>query len=442
MLREEEHWSRLAERLKSIDSRPLCGRVTQVKGLSIISRGPRAAVGELCWIAPHDGQASLPCQVIGFADEQLILLPLGSPSGVAPGCVVRPSRAPLQVPVGYGLVGRVLDGLGRPLDGRPLPPCDQMRPIFGLPPLALSRNRVTQQLHTGIRVIDGLLTLGIGQRVGIFAGAGVGKSTLLGSLARNTQADVVVIGLVGERGREVRDFIERDLGEGVGKSVLVVATSDQPALLRITAAFTATTIAEGFRDQGAHVLLLLDSLTRFATAQREVGLAAGEPPTTKGYPPSVFALLPQLLERAGHGRVGAITALYTVLVDGDDLNEPISDAVRSILDGHVVLSRTLAERGQYPAVDVARSISRVMQEVVEPSHRQAAERLKRCLSIADEMRDLVAVGAYETGHDALADRALTVEPQIRAFLAQDAQAAEPFDQILTQLCELAEAATP
>lgn len=415
------------------------GRVVQVVGLSVESLGPPVEVGELCHIHPRSGGAPLPAEAVGFRDDRVILLPFAEGRGIAPGCPVVAAGHTLRVAVGSDLLGRILDGLGRPMDGRPQGRVDGYREVHGEPPSPLERERIREPLHVGVRAVDSLLTIGRGQRVGIFAGSGVGKSTLLGMLARGAESDVNVIALVGERGREVRDFLEGDLGpEALARSVVVAATSEQPALVRLKAAFVATAIAEHFRDQGRHVLLLMDSLTRFAMAQREVGLAAGEPPTAKGYTPSVFALLPRLLERAGTARRGSITGLYTVLVDGDDMNEPIADAARSILDGHVVLSRDLAGRGHYPAIDILQSVSRVMDEVADPEHRRAALEFRRHLAVHRDAEDLINIGAYRPGANPAIDRAREVIGPMTAFLRQEAREVSPFARTREELLRLFE----
>ncbi len=357
---------------------------------------------------------------------------------MGPDDVVESTGAPLSVAAGQALLGRVVDGLGRAVDGKPLPAGLETVPIDRSPPPALGRRPVAEPLATGVRAIDGLLTVGVGQRVGLFAGSGVGKSTLLGAIARGTSADVVVVALVGERGREVGEFIEHSLGaEGLARSVLVIATSDAPALERLRAAQTATAIAEHFRDQGKSVMLLVDSITRFARAQREVGLAAGEPPARRGYPPSVFAMLPRLLERSGQGERGSITAIYTVLVEGGDMDEPIADEVRGILDGHIVLDRRIAARGHYPAIDVTVSLSRVMDGVVPKDHVAAARSVRGLIAAFEEKRDLIALGAYAKGSDARVDRAIAAQSAITSLLCQDAHQAEPFADTVKQLGAIA-----
>ncbi len=399
---------------------PLLGRVDRVTGLVVESRGPEGSLGDACRIERARDGGSIEAEIIGFRAGNTLLMPLGDLTGISPGDTVRRSPLPPTVPAGMQLLGRVIDPLGRPLDGLgPLATVESV-PLHRLAPAALSRPRIDQVLSTGIRAIDSQLTCGSGQRVGIFAGAGVGKSVLLGMISRMSSAQVNVIGLIGERGREVREFIERDLGpEGLARSVVVVVTSDMAPLLKRRGAQMATALAESFRDRGLDVLLLMDSLTRVAMAQREIGLAAGEPPTTKGYTPSVFALLPSLLERTGRDQHGAITAFYTVLVDGDDMTDPIADSARSILDGHMVLSRRLADRGHYPAIDTLASVSRVMTDLVDAEHLQSSRRLQRWLAAHQEAEDLIQIGAYQRGADPDVDEALRRMESIRTFLQQD-----------------------
>jgi flagellum-specific ATP synthase len=395
------------EHLQQIDPIRVNGKVTQVIGLTVESEGPDVSIGDLCYIYPLKFSKPLKAEVVGFKSNKVILMPLGELDAIGPGCDVVGTGKPLTVQVGHELLGKVLDGLGQPLDGSFLPSRMANYSTHNAPGNPLARPRVLTPISVGVRCIDGLLTIGKGQRVGIFAGSGVGKSTLMGMIARNTSADVNVIALIGERGREVLDFIERDLGpEGLARSVVIVATSDQPALIRIKGAMIATSIAEYFRDRGLNVMMMMDSVTRFAMAQREVGLAVGEPPATRGYTPSVFAMLPKLLERSGTGPKGSITAFYTVLVDGDDMNEPIADAVRGILDGHIVLDRSLANKGHYPAIDVLSSVSRVMKEIVSDEHNEAADQLKRLLSIYKDSEDLINIGAYQKGSNPEIDLAL------------------------------------
>ncbi len=410
---------RLRSVLDSADPILRQGTVRQVVGLTIESSGPWVQIGELCQIQRNQAGSALPAVAVGFREERILLMPLGEMDGVGPGSRVTAAGRRLTVPVGPDLPGRVLDGLGNLVDG--LGPLGAVvhYPVHAAPPEPLDREPIASPLSVGVRAVDGLLTCGKGQRVGIFAGSGVGKSTLLGMMARNSAAAVNVIALVGERGREVRDFLENDLGEaGRQRSVLVVATSDQPAMVRVNAAFVATAIAEYFRDQGLDVLLMMDSVTRFAMAQREIGLATGEPPTTKGYTPSVFAQLPKLLERAGTARRGSITGFYTVLVDGDDLNEPIADAARSILDGHIVLTRALANRNHYPPIDVLQSVSRLMPSVVSPEWLERAGRIRSVLATYRDAEDLVNIGAYVAGANPRIDRALALIDPINAFLTQ------------------------
>jgi flagellum-specific ATP synthase len=409
---------RLGDAVARADLHRRHGRVSDLIGLIVEATGLEAEVGEVCEIATGRGRAPVPAEVVGFRSRRTLLMPLGELHGIGPGNVVTATGEPVRVPVGDELLGRVLDGLGRPIDQGEGLPDGRVRSAAGAPPDALERPRIRERVGLGVRVLDGMVPCGRGQRLGIFAGSGVGKSSLLGMIARSTTADINVICLVGERGREVREFIERDLGDAIGHSVVIVATSDQPALVRIKAALTATSIAEHFRDKGHDVLLMMDSVTRFANAQREVGLAIGEPPATRGYTPSVFALLPKLLERSGTSQHGSITGLYTVLVDGDDMNEPIADAVRSILDGHVVLTRELAHAGHYPAVDVLQSVSRLTGEISAPDVAAAAQEARALLAAWHDKRDLIAIGAYERGSDPLVDRALQLKPAIDDFLRQ------------------------
>ncbi len=403
-------------RLAQVPTLRATGRVVGVMGVSLRFAMPGARVGDV--VRVHRRGEPLACEVVGFDGGAAIAMPLGSLAGVGPDDEVEATGGPVAVRAGASLMGRVVDGLGRPLDGG-APIGGELVPIDRDPPRALERRPVARPLATGVRAIDGLLTLGEGQRVGLFAGSGVGKSTLLGCLARGTEADVVVVALVGERGREVGEFLERSLGpDGRRKSVVVVATSDVSALERLRAAQVATAYAEHFRDDGARVLLLVDSITRFARAQREVGLAAGEPPVRRGYPPSAFSVLPRLLERSGQSARGSITAIYAVLVEGSDLDEPVADEVRGILDGHVVLDRAVGARGRYPAIDVTASLSRVMDSVVAPEHRDAARRLRAMVATYEAKRDLVTLGAYTKGADRELDEAMSRMPRIEAFLAQ------------------------
>lgn len=421
-------FARLRERVNSGNWRQCRGRVTEVVGLTMAVQGIEAAVGEICQVELSP-QASLLAEVVGFKEDKLFLMPLGEMTGINLGALITPTSRRLEVRVGNSLRGRVLDGIGRAMDG-PEPKLDYTVPMLAPPPNPLARKSIDRVLETGVKAVDGLLTCGQGQRLGIFSGSGVGKSTLLGMLARNSSADINVIGLIGERGREVRSFLEDDLGSGLDKSVVVVATSDQPALLRIKAAYTATAIAEFFRDQGLKVLLLMDSVTRFASAQRELGLAIGEPPATRGYPPSVFALLPQLLERSGTSDKGSITAFYTVLVDGDDMNEPIADTVRGILDGHIVLSRSLAEQNIFPAIDPLQSISRLMPDLIDEEHRAVADKIRRILTVWRQNEDLINIGAYQRGSNKEIDLAIEKYPQVIKALGQRQNETIAFSQTL------------
>ncbi len=406
-------------RLETLDPVRRIGRVRQSIGLIVESDGPPARIGELCHIHADRCMPPIPAEVVGFRHNLLLLMPLGDTEQIRVNSEVTATGGPLQLGVGPAMLGRVLDGLGRPLDDLGPVSAEQMYPVSASPPEPLSRRRITEPLPLGIRVLDGLLTCGQGQRLGIFAGSGVGKSTLMGMITRNTKADITVIALIGERGRELREFVELTLGaEGLSRSVVVAATSDQPPLVRLRGAYIATAIAEYFRDQGAEVLLMMDSVTRFAWAQREVGLAVGEPPTRGGYTPSVFAKLPQLLERAGMGAVGSITGLYTVLVDADDMSEPVADAVRSILDGHVVLSRELASRNHYPPVDVLQSVSRLMPQIASDAHLAAAGSARKLLADYAEAEDLINLGAYQHGSNPDVDAAIRHRGALLEFLRQ------------------------
>jgi flagellum-specific ATP synthase len=430
-------WSRLSEQLGTLDPVKINGRVRMVVGLLIESVGPAARIGEICQIRYSRTKPSLIAEVIGFRDERVLLMPLGDASGIQPGSEVIPTRQIASVAVGESLMGRVLDGIGEPVDGKPLPALTERYPLHWEAPAALERPPLRTPLSLGVRVLDALLTCALGQRIGIFSGSGVGKSTLMGMIARNTSADVNVIALIGERGREVREFIEGSLGEeGLQRSVLVVATSDKPAIVRQRAALAATAIAEYFRNQGKDVLLMMDSLTRLAMAQREIGLAAGEPPAARGYTPSVFALMPSLLERAGTSSAGSITGIYTVLVDADDMNDPIADTARAILDGHIVLSRTLSEKGHYPPVDVLASLSRVMPNVVSPEHLQAASEIRRLLAAYRDAEDLIQIGAYQKGSNPVVDQAVERIETLHAFLKQSRDESPSFEETAAQLREV------
>jgi len=415
------------------------GKVVQVVGLIIEAQVGGVSVGDLCSIRIEKENREAFAEVVGFREGRVLLMPLGSTAGISPGAQVTAAGRPLMVRVGPDILGRVLGGLGEPIDGKGSLLGEEERPLDAEPPDPVRRPRVTEVLRVGIRAIDGLLTVGRGQRIGIFAGSGVGKSTLMGMIARNAEAEVNVIALVGERGREVRDFIEESLGEeGLRKSVVVAATSDQPPLIRLKAAFVATAIAEYFRDQGKMVILMMDSVTRFAMAQREIGLAAGEPPTTKGYTPSVFALLPRLMERSGTSIVGSITAFYTILVEGDDFNEPIADHSRSILDGHIILSRDLAARNHYPAIDVPHSVSRLMVNLVSDEHREAAGKLREVLARYAEAEDLINIGAYVKGSNPKIDYALSKIDQVNNFLKQGTYEKVDFEETVSQLISIFE----
>jgi flagellum-specific ATP synthase len=417
----------LLRRIADVPRFAAYGKVTRVVGLVMEAVGIDVGVGELCRISSLSEDHSVLAEVVGFHERGVLLLPLGDLAGLHPGSNVRPLGRSFGVDVGPGMLGRVLNGLGHPIDGKGKLDTKERVPLTGEPPHPLERQTIDRPLETSVRAIDGCLTIGCGQRVGIFSGSGVGKSTLLGMIARQANADVNVIALLGERGREVRDFIEHSLGpEGLARSVLIVATGDQAALVRARGALVATSIAEYFRDQGKHVLLMVDSVTRVAMAWREIGLAVGEPPTTKGYPPSVFASLPRLLERAGNGKTGAITGIYTVLVDGDDFNEPVADAARSILDGHIVLTRKLASAGHFPAIDILESKSRVRDQVIDATQRAGANTLQRLMAAYREKEDLILVGAYQKGSDPNVDAALRLRDPMLGFLRQRPDERTPF----------------
>ncbi len=413
------------------------GKVVNVVGLTIESAGPDARLGDLCEIYPEgEGLKPVKAEVVGFKDKRTLLMPYESTEGIGVNCLVQNMGMPLSVEVCDDMLGRTLDGLGRPTDGYELSRGVRY-PMEAMPPDPMSRKIIDEVLSLGVKAVDGLLTVGKGQRIGIFAGSGVGKSTLLGMFARNTKADINVIALIGERGREVREFIERDLGEeGMKRSVVVVATSDKPALERNKAAKTATAIAEYFRDRGKDVLLMMDSLTRFSMAQREIGLASGEPPVSRGYPPSVYSEMPKLLERAGRANTGSITGLYTVLVDGDDFNEPITDTARSILDGHIVLSRRLGNKNHYPSIDVLQSISRCMSQIVSREHKMLAGKLKSVLATYNEAEDLINIGAYKPGSNQNIDFAIQKIDAVNAFLCQEVDERFDYEQTVELLSGL------
>ena len=431
------------ERLHHLDPYRMNGRVTQVIGLVIEANGPEAKVGELCLIRYNRQEEPMSAEIVGFREGKTLLMPLGEMRGIAPGNEVIATGHPLRLNVGRELLGRVVNGRGEPVDDKGDLDLEEWRTLHADPPPPLQRRRIDTQLDLGVRALDSLVPMGRGQRLGVFAGSGVGKSSLMGMIARSTKADVNVIALVGERGREVLEFIERDLGEeGMRRSVVVIAASNESAVMRINAAFAATTIAEYFRDQGQDVLLMMDSVTRFAMAQREIGLAIGEPPATRGFTPSVFALLPRLLERAGTSATGTITGLYTVLVEGDDLNEPISDAVRGILDGHVVLSRDLAHHNHYPAIDVLASVSRLQNELLDPGQIAAAGTIRETLATYREKEDLITIGAYAIGTDPKVDYSIAKKPEIDMFLKQDVNEHSTAEEALNRLERLASDALP
>ncbi|MDZ4722894.1 MAG: FliI/YscN family ATPase [candidate division Zixibacteria bacterium] len=412
-------YSMYADRINRVSTVRHFGKVTQVVGLVIEAAGPAVSIGRLCTIENRTNDTKISAEVVGFRDDRILLMPYGTINGITPGAIVTSISDQLRITVGKELLGRVLGGLGQPIDHKGAVTCAQTRPINAQPIPVMSRRRITQPIRTGIKVVDTMTVIGQGQRMGIFAGSGVGKSVMLGMIARGSSADVNVIALIGERGREVREFIERDLGpEGLKRSVVVAVSSDEPALVRIKGAMVATTIAEYFRDQGLNVMLLLDSITRVAMAQREIGLAVGEPPATKGYTPSVFALLPSILERAGSAETGSITGLYTVLVEGDDFNEPISDAVRSILDGHIMLSRKYAAMNQYPAVDFLDSISRLMTAVSTKEEQQLATQVREIAATYRESEDLISIGAYAKGTNPRIDRAVSKIDALNQFFRQ------------------------
>ncbi|SFD80629.1 type III secretion system ATPase, FliI/YscN [Lentibacillus persicus] len=414
------------------------GKVLRVVGLMIESLGPEANIGEVCFIhSSAKNKSAVMAEVVGFNKEKLILMPYAEVTEIGPECLVESTGNPLTVKIGRSLIGRIVNSIGEPIDHSKLPKGLTNYLTEHAPPNPMERQPIAEPIQVGVRSIDSLLTVGKGQRIGIFAGSGVGKSTLLGMIARNSSADVNVIALVGERGREVREFIDNELGtEGLRKTIVVVATSDQPALMRIKGAYTATAISEYFRDLGYQVNLMMDSVTRVAMAQREVGLAIGEPPTTKGYTPSVFAALPKLLERTGTSEKGTITAFYTVLVDGDDMNEPIADSVRGILDGHFILDRKLAEQGQFPAINVLKSISRVMTKIVSQEHQEAAQQIRELMAVYEENSELIQIGAYKRGTNREIDRAISHHPKINAYLKQDTSDYQSFQDSINQMYEL------
>ena len=431
----ELNLKKFSEAINNCQPMRMIGKVVQMVGLVIQCSGPNVTMGDLCYVRSRLPDVEpVPAEVVGFRDGFVLLMPVGETKGIGPGCQVVSAQKQLQVQVGPELLGRVIDGLGNPIDGKGPILCKKEYPLQADPPSPLERPVIKDSLYVGVRAIDGLITMGDGQRIGIMAGSGVGKSTLLSMIARNTEADISVIALIGERGREVKEFIERDLGEeGLKRSVVVVATSDKPALVRIKGAMTATAIAEYFRDCGRKVVLMMDSVTRFAMAQREVGLTVGEPPATRGYTPSVFALLPRLLERAGTSEKGSITGIYTVLVDGDDMNEPIADAVRSILDGHIVLSRAIAAQNHFPAIDVLASVSRVMSAVVPKEHMDANRKLRALMAVYKDAEDLIHIGAYVKGSSQKIDEAVQKIDAINDFLCQGVFEVQTFEETIARL---------
>lgn len=431
--------SSFIEAVEQAESITVKGRVTEVTGLVIKAKVPGVRIGEVCFIEGTTGNQVV-CEVVGFRDETVMLMPLGEAQGIGPDSEVIATGKPFSIRCGWGLLGRILDGLGRPIDGG--------APLIEIPELEdwavdrecpdpMKRMRITESIAMGVRAIDGLLTVGLGQRIGLFAGSGVGKSTLMGQIARNTEAEVVVVCLIGERGREVRDFIEESLGEeGVAKSVMVVATSNAPSLVRLKSAFVATAIAEWFRDQGKKVLFMMDSSTRFARAQREIGLAIGEPPARQGYPPSVFYQIPRLMERTGNNETGSITALYTILVQGGDMEEPIADEVRGILDGHIILNRELGARNHWPAIDILPSLSRVMAGVASEDHKKAASNLREVLANYEKQRDLILLGAYQYGTDSKTDYAIDKIEEVESFLKQGLSECDDFETTVNKLAQM------
>lgn len=424
--------------VKEADLQEHSGFVSQIIGLTIESNGPAAKIGDICNIQTLHGEKSIPAEVVGFRDNKILLMPFGNLSGVGPGSRIISTRGSLRIAVGMELQGRILDGLGRFIDRKDACTPREYYSIENAPPDPLSRKRISEVMPLGIKAIDGLLTCGRGQRIGIFAGSGVGKSTMLGMIARYAKADINIITLVGERGREVNEFIEKDLQEeGLKRSVVVVATSDQPAIVRVKSAMIGTAIAEYFRDQGLNVLLLMDSLTRYAMAQREIGMAIGEPPVSRGYTPSVFAQLPRLLERSGNSDRGSITGLYTVLVDGDDMNEPVADTVRGILDGHIVLSRHLANRNHYPAIDVLASVSRLMPDIVSAGHQAQAGFIKSRMATYRDAQDLIGIGAYKQGSNPEIDEAIRLNPRINQLLTQSVRDAFGFEDTIELINQIA-----
>lgn len=434
----DSKFNSILDSIDIVDTVTAEGRISQIIGLVIEASGLDGSLGELCSIRTKDN-LTIQAEIVGFKGDKVLMMPFGEIMGLSPGCPVSVSSQPMNIPVGDQLLGRILDGMGNPIDGKGPIKGSTYQPVYNVPPNPLDRQRINEAMPTGIRSIDGFLTLGKGQRVGIFSGSGVGKSVLLGMISRFTSAEVNVIALIGERGREVREFIERDLGpDGLKRSVVVVATSDQSAMIRIKGSLIATAIAEYFRDRGKDVMFMMDSLTRVAMAQREIGLAVGEPPTTKGYTPSVFSFLPRLLERTGAGKKGSITGLYSILVEGDDLDDPISDTARSILDGHVVLSRKLSTKGHYPAVDVLDSVSRLFQDIAEETHISKSRELLELLSEFRDAEDMISIGAYAKGSNSKVDRALKYKSKIDDYLRQEINEPSQFPESIMTLSNILE----
>ena len=431
----DSKFNSIVDSIDVIDTVTHEGRISQIIGLVIEATGLEGSLGDLCSIRTKDNR-TIQAEIVGFKGNKILMMPFGEIMGISPGSPVSVNSQPMNIPVGEQLLGRVLDGMGNPIDGKGPITGSQSQPVYNVPPDPLDRKRITEVMSTGIRSIDGFLTLGKGQRVGIFSGSGIGKSVLLGMISRFTSAEVNVIALIGERGREVREFIERDLGpEGLKRSVVIVATSDQSAMVRIKGSLIATAIAEYFRDEGKNVMFMMDSLTRVAMAQREIGLAIGEPPTTKGFTPSVFSFLPKLLERTGAGKQGSITGLYAVLVEGDDMDDPIGDTARSILDGHIILSRKLSTKGHYPAVDVLDSVSRLFSEIADKNHIKCTKELIELLSEYREAEDMISIGAYSEGSNPKVDRAIQLKSKINKILRQDINETSQFDETLNSLYE-------
>ncbi len=437
MKKKEGLFDKYHQRLSCLKTINLIGTVSRATSMLIESLGPEVHVGELCKLTTQTHNKPVLAEVVGFKDKKTLLMPIADMNGISPKSEVIATGQPLKIKLGTSLKGRILDGLGNPMDNKGPVHYDEMRPLYNEAPAPLDRCLITEHISTGIRPIDSLLTCGKGQRLGIFAGSGVGKSTLLGKIAKSSKADVNVIALIGERGREVREFIEHNLGEeGLKKSVVIVVTSDKPVIVRLKGAFVATTIAEYLRDQGMNVMLLVDSITRFANAQREIGLAIGEPPTTRGYTPSVFSILPKLLERAGTTSRGSITAMYTVLVEGDDFNEPVSDTVRAILDGHIILSRKIAAQNHYPAIDILNSVSRCMIDIVSSDHMRAAQSLRSTYAVYKEAEDMINVGAYVEGKNHKIDYAIKMIDKITDYLRHDVEEQSNFEEDITRLKDM------